>query len=167
MFSVTAKCSKAFPRGRARKSPVLLCRSSSVRVLSRRRLPRATLHVIPQAGPNKLGLSCRRPRLYCFVHLLSASMPSPAPAESGKMSFFFFLFAALDSLCQLCCDASPPPSHMTKAAPVLCVSWKTAASCAVCVCVHVLFFLCRLLGFESCMLFSRYIQPALLCLISF
>lgn len=79
---------------------------------------------------------------FCLFFFLSASTSSPAPAESGEMRSFFFLFAASDSLCQLCCNASLPPSHMTKAAPVLlCVIGRLLLHVlCVCVCVRVLLF---------------------------
>lgn len=157
MFVGTAECSKRSPRVWARKSPVLLCRSSSVRGVASSTCPRATLRVIPQAGPTSWGHRAVGNGLFCFVlfFVLSASTSSPAPAESGEMRSFFFSFAASDSVCQLRCDDAFPAakSHDKSCTSSLCVSLKTAAACAVCVCACFFFFffvVCRVLSRACC-----------------
>lgn len=91
----------------------------------------------------------------------SASTSSPASAESGETRFSCFVclftFTWSDCYAGRAARRPPPlpPSHMTKAAPVLCVSLKTAAAYAVCLCVCVTCACIRACLF-FCLLFTRF-----------
>lgn len=156
-----------------------LCRSSSVRASLRRRR-----HRLPRARPlpcaqyssgwtfyRKLGPPRRRQRLFVLLDFffplcLYVKSCSCREWRNEVFSFIFIFFFCFShspprtSTTAVPHDACPPlpPSHMTKAAPVFCVSPKTAATAAyavyacvcarVCVCVSACFCsICCLLGF--------------------